>query len=82
MRGSQQTHGNKNVYQELGYLMGLNQGKGLPHENFLLIHNGSIGDVSKDIGFNIAGIKQLRLNDTNSLREEVKKQISAFYGLR
>lgn len=75
------THGNKNVYQELGYLMGLNQGKGLPHENFLLIHNGSIGEVSKDIGFNIAGIKQLRLNDTNALREEVKKQISAFYGL-
>ncbi|ESQ81197.1 DNA sulfur modification protein DndB [Asticcacaulis sp. YBE204] len=75
------THGNKNVYQEIGYLMGLNQGKGFPHENFLLIHNGSIGDVSKDIGFNIAGIKQLRLNDTNSLREEVKKQISTFYGL-
>lgn len=61
--------------------MGLNQGKGQPHENFLLIHNGSIGDVSKDIGFNISGIKQLRLNDTNSLRENVKKQIAAFYGL-
>lgn len=75
------THGNKNVYQEIGYLMGLNQGKGLAHENFLLIHNGSIGDVKKDIGFNIAGIKQLRLSDTNSLREEVKKQVSVFYGL-
>lgn len=75
------THGNKNVYQEIGYLMGLNQGKGLAHENFLLIHNGSIGDVKKDIGFNIAGIKQLRLNDTNALREAVKEQISKFYGL-
>lgn len=75
------THGNKNVYQEIGYLMGLNQGKGLAHENFLLIHNGSIGDVNKDIGFNIAGIKQLRLNDTNALREVVKEQVSKFYGL-
>ncbi len=75
------THGNKNVYQEIGYLMGLNQGKGLPHENFLLVHNASIGDVKKDIGFNIAGIKQLRLSDTNALREAVKAQISKFYGL-
>ncbi|OXT02225.1 hypothetical protein B7H23_04735 [Notoacmeibacter marinus] len=75
------THGNKNVYQEIGYLMGLNQGKGLAHENFLLIHNGSIGDAKKDIGFNIAGIKQLRLNDTNALREAVKDQVSKFYGL-
>jgi len=75
------THGNKNVYQEIGYLMGLNQGKGLAHENFLLIHNGSIGDAKTDFSFNIAGIKQLRLNDTNSLREEVKKQVTKFYGL-
>lgn len=75
------THGNKNVYQELGYLMGLNQGKGLSHENFLLVHNASIGDVTKDIGFNIAGIKQLRLKDTNALREAVKEQVSKFYGL-
>lgn len=75
------THGNKNVYQEIGYLMGLNQGKGLAHENFLLVHNASIGDVRNDIGFNIAGIKQLRLSDTNALREAVKEQVSKFYGL-
>ncbi|WP_162652145.1 hypothetical protein [Lentilitoribacter sp. Alg239-R112] len=75
------THGNKNVYQEIGYLMGLNQGKGLGHENFLLVHNGSIGDVQKDIGFNIAGIKQLRRDDTNALREAIKEQVAKFYGL-
>lgn len=61
--------------------MGLNHGKGLAHENFLLVHNASIGDVKKDIGFNIAGIKQLRLSDTNALREAVKEQVSKFYGL-
>jgi len=76
------THGNKNVYQEIGYLMGLNQGKGLPHENFLLVHNASIGDTKNDIGFNIAGIKQLRVADTNDLREKVKSQVELFFGLK
>jgi hypothetical protein len=52
------TAGNKNVYHEIGLLMGLNQAKKLPHENFLLIHNDSAGDVSKDFGFNIADFKQ------------------------
>lgn len=75
------TLGNKNVYHEIGYLMGLNQGKGLSHENFLLVHNASIGGSRTDIGFNISGIKQLRLNDTNALREAVKEQVSRFYGL-
>lgn len=75
------TLGNKNVYHEIGYLMGLNQGKGLSHENFLLVHNANIGDASADIGFNLSGIKQLRLNDTNALREAIKEQVSKFYGL-
>ena len=73
------TAGNKNVYHEIGFLMGLNQGKGIPHENFLLLHNGSIGNVAQDIGFNIQGIKQLRVNDTNSLREKVKTQIAIYF---
>lgn len=75
------TCGNKNVYHEVGYLMGLNQGKGLKHENFLLLHNGSIGDAETDVGFNLTAIKQIRVMDTNSLREKVKRQISVFYGL-
>lgn len=75
------TLGNKNVYHEVGYLMGLNQGKGLQHENFLLLHNGGIGDSQTDVGFNLAAIKQLRVNDTNELREKVKQQIAVFYGL-
>jgi hypothetical protein len=75
------TGGNKNVYHEIGYLMGLNQGKGLKHENFLLLHNSGIGDAKADVGFNLTAIKQLRVNDTNSLREQVKRQIAVFYGL-
>jgi DGQHR domain-containing protein len=75
------TRGNKNVYHEIGYLMGLNQGKGLKHENFLLIHNGTIGDVKADIGFNVLGIKQIRKDDTLSLRDAVRDQLSKFYEL-
>lgn len=29
------TQSNKNVYHEVGFLMGLNQGRGEPHENFI-----------------------------------------------
>lgn len=73
--------GNKNVHHEIGYLMGLNRGSGLNNENFLLVHNEQMGDPAEDIGFNLAGIKQLRVKDTNGLREDVKKQVELFYGL-
>lgn len=32
-------------------------------------------------GFNLAGFKQLRLNDTHSIGQEVKKQVAIYYGL-
>ena len=75
------TAGNKNVYHEIGFLMGLNQGRGIPHENFLLLHNGSIGNTANDVGFNLKDFKQLRVNDTNSLRKEVKRQIAIYFWL-
>lgn len=75
------TAGNKNVYHEVGLLMGLNQARQKAHDNFLLLHNSSIGDVSKDFGFNIADFKQLRLNDTHSIGQAVKKQVEIYYGL-
>ena len=73
--------GNKNVHHEIGYLMGLNRGRGLRNENFLLVHNEQMGDPATEVGFNLAGIKQLRVKDTNGLREKVKKQVELFYGL-
>ncbi|RZD21554.1 hypothetical protein [Pseudoalteromonas sp. MEBiC 03485] len=73
--------GNKNVYHEIGYLMGLNKGQGLNHDNFILIHNSSVGNASQDVGFNLVSIKQLRVNDTNSLRLKLKEQIKIYYGL-
>jgi len=75
------TCGNKNVYHEIGYLMGLNQGAGAKQDNFLLVHNSQMGDVAQDFGFNLVDIKQLRVSDTNELREQLKIQIKAYYGL-
>lgn len=75
------TKGNKNVYHEIGYLMGLNQGKGLTHENFILIHNSAVGNSKEDVGFNLVSIKQLRANNSNSLRQKLKEQIKIYYGL-
>lgn len=69
------------MYHEVGLLMGLNQARQKQHDNFLLLHNSSVGDVSKDFGFNISDFKQLRLDDTHSIGQAVKKQISIFYGL-
>lgn len=73
--------GNRNVHHEIGYLMGLNRGHGRPNDNFLLVHNEQMGAPAQEIGFNLAGIKQLRVKDTNALREDVKRQVEIFYGL-
>lgn len=70
------TAGNKNVYHEVGLSMGLSQARQKAHDNFLLLHNGSAGDVNKDFGFNIADFKQLQLDDTHSIVQEVKKQVA------
>jgi hypothetical protein len=75
------TAGNKNAYHEVGLLMGLNKAKQKGHDNFLLLHNSSVGDVSKDFGFHIADFKQLRLSDTHSIGQAVKKQVAVYYGL-
>lgn len=75
------TGGNKNVYHEIGYLMGLNQGKGRPQTNFILLHNKSIGDAKRDIGFNLTETLQLRVKDADSLKKQVKEQIKIYYGL-
>ena len=75
--------GNKNVYYELGYQMGLNKGKGIEQDNFLLVHNEKI-DTAKfcqDKGFNIAHIKIVKASDSNDLREKVMEQLKIYYDL-
>lgn len=77
------TLGNKNVYHELGYLMGLNRGKGRPQDNFILLldNDRAASAVSKDVGFNIANIQQIRFKSTRDLEVRLTKMVQKFYSL-
>ncbi|WP_158839509.1 hypothetical protein [Polaribacter sp. L3A8] len=72
---------NINVYQELGYLMGLNQGKGLKQENFILIKRQDKDSQETDIGFNIRPFQQLRFNSEMELMKNLKSSIIEYYEL-
>jgi hypothetical protein len=76
------TYGNKNVYHEVGYLMGLNRGRGVKQENFVLIvRNQSEEQIEKDVGFNLKGVSQIRFKETINLEMELTETIKRFYGL-
>lgn len=74
--------GNKNVYHEIGYLMGLNQGKLKKQNNFILLHNKKTtnSNFDKDVGFNLKEHKILITDETNDLRNQIKEQIKKYYG--
>lgn len=73
------SHYNSNVYHEIGYLMGLNRGKGLKHENFLLIKSDADKFKDNKVGFNLTSIKQIRFTDTNQLRKDLVENLLAYY---
>lgn len=77
------TFGNRNVYHEIGYLMGLNRGKGLEQDNFILIAAKSTrGDeLEKDIGFNLKSWQQLRFESTRQLEEGLTESVETYYKL-
>lgn len=76
------THGNKNVYHEVGYLMGLNRGRNLKQENFVLIvRDQSKEQIEKDVGFNLKGVSQIRFKETIDLEQELTATIKRYYGL-
>lgn len=78
------TFGNRNVYHEIGYLMGLNRGKGLEQDNFILIADKKTrGDeLEKDIGFNLKSWQQLRFESTRQLEVWLTESLETFYGFR
>jgi hypothetical protein len=73
------TKKNANVYQELGYLMGLNQGKGLKQENFILIMKQTKDSKDSDVGFNIRPFQQLRFTSDLELVDKLKDSILEYY---
>lgn len=78
------TFGNRNVYHEIGYLMGLNRGKSLAQDNFILIADKKTrgSELESDIGFNLQSWQQLRFESTRQLEEALTESIEIFYGLR
>jgi hypothetical protein len=76
------THGNKNVYHEVGYLMGLNRGRHLRQENFVLIvRDQNKAQIEKDVAFNLKGVSQIRFKETIDLEASLTATIKRYYGL-
>jgi len=77
------TFGNRNVYHEIGYLMGLNRGKALEQDNFILIADKKArGDeLESDIGFNLKSWQQLRFESTRQLEEGLTESLETYYQL-
>ena len=77
------TFGNRNVYHEVGYLMGLNRGKGLDQDNFILIADKRTrGDeLESDIGLNLKSWQQLRFESTQQLEEDLNEALETYYHL-
>ena len=76
------THANPNVYHEVGYVMGLNRGRGLKQENFILIAKEESGSsLDKKVGFNLRGVSQIRFKKFADLEAELSKHIRTYYAL-
>ena len=75
------TQSNKNVYHEVGFLMGLNQGRGELHENFVLIADANqVKDNT--IGFNLRAWQQVRFNDTLDLTQKLVDSLEQHFELK
>lgn len=80
------THGNKNVYHEVGYLMGLNKAKGLEQHNFIFFlrnNQPGNGDTDKEVGFNLRDWQQIRFDENGALnlKNKLIASITAYYNL-
>ncbi|OTG69438.1 hypothetical protein B9T25_02355 [Acinetobacter sp. ANC 4470] len=75
------SHQNGNVYHEIGYLMGLNRGKGLDQKNFILVKSDSSPFDANRVGFNLTDIKQIRFTDTLRLKTELVEALKVYYQL-
>ncbi len=76
------THANPNVYHEVGYLMGLNRGRGLKQENFILIAKEVAGSkLDVKVGFNLRGVSQIRFKKFADLEAKLAEHMRTYYGL-
>ena len=75
------TQGNKNVYHEVGYLMGLNQGRTAPQDNFILLADNKQIQSDAAIGFNLRHWQQVRFDDPLDLKTKLVQSLEAHFCL-
>ncbi len=73
------THGNANVYHEIGYFIGQSHAKGLPKPRLLLILDESVGPKAKKVFFNLQGLSQLRFKRSEDFGKKLRQQLEAFF---
>ena len=63
--------------------MGLNRGKGLEQDNFILIADKKTRgeELETDIGFNLKSWQQLRFESTRQLEVKLTKSLETYYRL-
>ncbi len=78
------TFGNRNVYHEVGYLMGLNRGSGQDQNNFIFIADKETRgeELESDIGFNLKNWQQLRFKDSLELVDDLTESLEIYYNLK
>ena len=75
------TQGNKNVYHEVGFLMGLNQGRTAEQDNFILLADNKQIQSDAAIGFNLRHWQQVRFDDTLDLKTKLVAALEAHFRL-
>ncbi|MCF8070421.1 MAG: hypothetical protein K9L30_17715 [Desulfobacterales bacterium] len=72
---------NPNVYHEIGFLMGKARATGEDFGNFILFLDESVDNQDKYVGFNLAGIKQIRFSESETFASELKKNLIKYFKL-
>lgn len=73
--------GNKNVYHEIGFLMGLNQGRASIQDNFILLADNRQIQSDAAIGFNLRHWQQVRFDDPLDLKTKLASSLEQHFRL-
>jgi hypothetical protein len=73
------THGNANVYHEIGYLMGQSHAKGESTARLLLILDQAVKPEARKVSFNLQGLRQLRFKGSEAFGKQLRKELETFF---
>lgn len=74
------SNGNTNVYNEIGYLMGLNRGRGIEDKNFILIvHKNAKEEL---VSFNLKPYQRIIFTDETDLKQEILNSLEIHFGIK